>query len=245
VSAPPPILEVTDLVVTFGGVRAVDGVTFSVARDELHGLIGPNGAGKTTTIDALTGFVSHRGRIQFEGDALDGLPAHERARAGVARTFQSLELFDDLTVRENCQVGPSRGNRENDVDAALDLFDLGSVAERTPSELSLGHRKLVAVARALASKPRLLLLDEPAAGLDSAESQLLGRHLRAVVESGVTVLLVDHDMGLVLGVCDHVTVLDFGRVLASGPPSEVRADREVIDAYLGAQTHGDPAATTA
>jgi branched-chain amino acid transport system ATP-binding protein len=245
VSARPPILDVTDLVVSFGGVRAVDGVTFSVAPGQLHGLIGPNGAGKTTTIDALTGFVSHRGRIQFEGRALDGLPAHERARAGVARTFQSLELFDDLTVRENCQVGPNRGNRESDVEGALDLFDLRSVGERTPSELSLGHRKLVAVARALASKPRLLLLDEPAAGLDSAESRLFGQHLRAVVESGVTVLLVDHDMGLVLGVCDHVTVLDFGRVLASGPPSEVRADREVIDAYLGAQRHGDPAATTA
>jgi ABC-type branched-subunit amino acid transport system ATPase component len=230
------LLEVTDLVVSFGGVRAVDGVSFSVAAGEMHGLIGPNGAGKTSTIDALTGFVPHRGRISFEGRTIDDLPAHERSRAGLTRTFQSLELFDDLTVRENCQVGPRRGAPAEDIDRVLDLFDLTPFADRTPPELSLGHRKLVAVARALASRPRLLLLDEPAAGLDSTDSLLLGEHLRSVIDVGVTVLLVDHDMGLVLGVCDHVTVLDFGRVLASGTPDEIRSNSEVIDAYLGAGT---------
>jgi branched-chain amino acid transport system ATP-binding protein len=246
-----PLLAASDLVVTFGGVRAVDGVTFAVAPGELHGLIGPNGAGKTTTLDALTGFVDHAGRIDFDGQDVTDLAPHARARAGLARTFQSLELFDDLTVHENCQIATlptgvrpllrdllrRPGPTSSDVEWALDLFDLGEVAERRPDELSLGHRKLVAVARALAARPRLLLLDEPAAGLDSDESAVLGAHLRAVVNEGVTVVLVDHDMGLVLGVCDRVTVLDFGRVLATGSAEQIRSDTAVIDAYLGAR-HG-------
>jgi ABC-type branched-subunit amino acid transport system ATPase component len=229
-----PILEVDDLVVAFGGVRAVDGVSFEVRPGRLHGLIGPNGAGKTTTIDALTGFVAHRGQVRFRGRDLAGFAAHQRARAGLGRTFQSLELFDDLSVRENCQVGA--GGPAPSVDRALDLLGLATVADRLPRELPLGHRKLVAVARALARRPQLVLLDEPAAGLDSDESAQLGHHLRAVVDQeGITVLLVDHDMGLVLGVCDRVTVLDFGRVLAEGTPEDVRSNHEVIDAYLGAR----------
>ena len=236
----PAILQVVELVVAFGGVRAVDGASFEVAAGELHGLIGPNGAGKTTTIDALTGFVGHRGCVRFEGHDLQGLSPHERARAGLARTFQSLELFDDLTVRENCHVGPQRTSTAT-VDRALDLLGLRSVAGRLPRELPLGHRKLVGVARALALGPRLVLLDEPAAGLDSDESTQLGEHLRAVAGDGVTVLLVDHDMGLVLGICDRVTVLDFGRVLAAGTPQQIRSDVAVIDAYLGARH--DTAAT--
>ncbi len=225
-AAAEPLLWVSDLSVTFGGVRAVSEVSFEVASESLHGLIGPNGAGKTTTLDALTGFVPHEGRVAFDGRDITALSPHDRARAGLVRTFQSLELFDDLTVRENCLVGGS--------DAPLDGLGLGDLADRLPRELSLGHRKLVALARALSSSPRLVLLDEPAAGLDSDESAQLGERLRAIVADGVTIVLIDHDMGLVLGVCDHVTVLDSGRVLASGSPSEIRGNPEVIDAYLGA-----------
>jgi branched-chain amino acid transport system ATP-binding protein len=225
------LLQVRDLRVSFGVVRAVDGVSFEVARGALHGLIGPNGAGKTTTIDALTGFVAHQGRVVFDGVDLGGLAPHDRARAGLVRTFQSLELFDDLTVRENCMVAGS--------DAALDALGITALADRVPRELSLGQRKLVVLARALAGEPRLLVLDEPAAGLDSTESAALGERLLTIATGGVTILLVDHDMGLVLGVCDEVTVLDFGRVLASGSAAAIRADARVIDAYLGAARVGE------
>lgn len=228
----PALLSVRDLTVRFGGVRAVDGISFDVREHQLHGLIGPNGAGKTTTLDALTGFVSGEGRVLFDGHDLGGLAPHQRARLGLVRTFQSLELFDDLTVRENCLVAGS--------DHPLDQLGLRDFAERRPTELSLGHRKLVAVARALASSPRLLLLDEPAAGLDTAESAVFGDALRSLVDGGTTVLLIDHDMGLVLGVSDHVTVLDFGRVIANGTPAEIRSDSTVIDAYLGAATSTKP-----
>jgi branched-chain amino acid transport system ATP-binding protein len=228
------LLRVNDLTVSFGGVRAVDAVSFDVDAGSLHGLIGPNGAGKTTTLDALTGFVPHAGRVEFDGRDLGHLAPHERAGAGLVRTFQSLELFDDLTVRENCLVAGT--------DAPLNDLGLVDLADRLPRELSLGHRKLVALARALAAEPRMVLLDEPAAGLDSDEAAQLAERLRAVVAGGVTILLIDHDMGLVLGVCDHVTVLDFGRVLAAGRPGEIRADSKVIDAYLGAATSpGGPA----
>ncbi len=225
------LLDVQGLDVRFGGVHAVAEVDLAVAPGELVGLIGPNGAGKTTVIDALTGFVPARGTVHFDGRALDGQAPHHRSRAGLVRTWQSLELFDDLTVAENLSVAGGEGGAVDDALAAMGLDD---VADRLPTQLSQGRRKLVGVARALASGPLLLLLDEPAAGLDSDESQALGRRIRQLADDGLAVLLVDHDMALVLGVSDRVVVLDRGRIIADGTPDDVRADDGVVAAYLGA-----------
>src|SRR5581483_1734886 len=231
------VLEATGISVSFGGVHAV----------VLVGLIGPNGAGKTTFIDAITGFVRYRGRVVLDGRDLTRLPPHARARLGLARTWQSIELFDDLSVRENLLVAshrpsvwrtigetlsrPDAGTGE--IGPALELLGLEEVADEMPTELSQGQRKLVGIARALATRPRLVCLDEPAAGLDTHESAELGRRLRVLADSGQAMLLVDHDMGLVLGICDEVTVLEFGKVIARGPAEAVRRDEAVITAYLG------------
>jgi branched-chain amino acid transport system ATP-binding protein len=243
------LLEVDHLRVAFGGVVAVDDVSFHVDEGTVVGFIGPNGAGKTTCIEALTGYLPHAtGRVVFDGHDLRSMAPHRRARLGLVRTFQAVELFDDLTVRENLRaaanrrtwwqslgdlVAPRWHDDESTIEAALELLGLTDVADELPTQLPQGRRKLVGVARALACQPRLLLLDEPAAGLDTTESLELGQRLRAVVDSGVTVLLVDHDMGLVLGVCDRVVVLDFGKVIASGSPVDIRDDAAVVAAYLG------------
>jgi branched-chain amino acid transport system ATP-binding protein len=241
------VLSARGISVSFGGLRAVDEVELDVSEGQLVGLIGPNGAGKTTFIDAISGFVPYRGRVELDGRALDGLPAHTRARHGLARTWQSIELFDDLSVRENLAVASYRPSRWKAVlevvsrpvtsttaaDAALELLGLGPLADAMPTDLSQGQRKLVGIARALAAEPRLVCLDEPAAGLDTRESEELARHLRGVVDAGTPMLLVDHDMGLVLGVSDYVVVLEFGRVIAHGPPEVVRRDPQVVKAYLG------------
>ena len=251
------LLDVRDVTVQFGGLRAVDRVSLTVESGSLVGLIGPNGAGKTTFIDALTGFVAGSGEVHFEGQRVDGLPPHRRVGMGLARTFQSLELFEDLSVRDNLLVSadpgrwwsvfadavhPARQVAADVVDHALELVGLSGHADRLPTELSLGQRKLVAVARALASEPRLLLLDEPAAGLDSDESLAFGRQLRRLVDAGTTIFLIDHDMGLVLGVCDQIHVLDFGSLIASGTPAQIRRDERVVSAYLGEQAGSDDVA---
>ncbi|HUW01205.1 MAG TPA: ABC transporter ATP-binding protein [Acidimicrobiales bacterium] len=247
------LLEVEDLLVAFGGVHALDGVDLTVARGSITGLIGPNGAGKTTLIDAVTGFVSPtRGSIRFAGRDVTGLAPSRRAELGLVRTFQSLELFEDLGVGDNLRVAaepePWWGilveaigrdvstTVEADISWALGLMGLDHVGEALPSELSHGQRRLVSVARALAARPELLLLDEPAAGLDTTETELLGEHLGLLPDAGVTMLLIDHDMGLVLDICTHLHVLDFGHVIATGSPEEVRTDPAVIAAYLGAPT---------
>ena len=241
------MLSARNISVSFGGVHAVIDVDLDVEPGELVGLIGPNGAGKTTFVDAVTGFVPHRGTVALNGSDVTGTSPHDRARRGIARTWQAIELFDDLTVRENLTVAAHHPSfvstlkevftrplgRTREVDEALEVFGLAPLAEATPSELTQGQRKLVAVARALAARPRLLCLDEPAAGLDARESLTFGRHLREIVDRGTPILLIDHDMGLVLGISDRVVVLEFGKVIAVGTPSAVRADPRVVAAYLG------------
>jgi branched-chain amino acid transport system ATP-binding protein len=242
------LLEVHDLTVRHGGLVALDEVTLDVRAGQVVGLIGPNGAGKTTFIDTITGFTAPaRGHLRFRGRDITHAAPHHRSRAGLVRTFQSLELFDDLTVLDNLLVAadtPSwwstitdalwpKAHDTRETRAVLDLLDLAPHAHRLPSELSNGERHLVALGRALVSSPELLLLDEPAAGLDPRETDELAERLRTLPELGTTVLVVDHDMSLILGVCDEVHVLDFGRVVASGPPAQVRTDPTVIAAYLG------------
>jgi len=250
------LLETTDLTVTYGGLNANDKVNLRCEAGMVTGLIGPNGAGKTTFIDAVTGFTApSSGDVQFIGHDLSAMTPDQRAHLGLSRTFQSLELFEDLSVRDNLMVAaerpkwwsfvqdiflPERGSipYHEQVDWALSTMNLHDLADELPSDLSHGQRKLVGVARALAAKPQLVLLDEPAAGLDTAESQLLGGHLRELLKEDISVFLIDHDMGLVLNVCDYIYVLDFGEIIAEGTPTEVRANPAVIGAYLG-ETAGE------
>jgi branched-chain amino acid transport system ATP-binding protein len=228
------VLKVSDLSVSFGGVRAVREVSLEVRDGELVGLIGPNGAGKTTLVDALTGFVPFSGRVELHGADVSRMPPHERARGGLARTWQSTELFDDLDVTENLTVAmPGESAAADRAGHVLGLVGMGWAAGAMPSSLSAGQRKLVGVGRALAARPHLLCLDEPAAGLDTAESAELGETLRDLADQGQSVLLIEHDMGLVMSICDRVVVLEFGQVIADGPPGVVRADPRVVAAYLG------------
>ena len=245
------LLETKGLTVTFGGLNANDNVDIEVEKGSFVGLIGPNGAGKTTFIDAITGFVpTSAGSADFNGHDLSDLKPHERAQLGLVRTFQSLELFEDLSVRDNLLVAAhpttwytlaldvfrlrqSNKEIEERIDWALEVAGLTGLEEELPTDLPHGQRKLVGVARALAAQPNLVLLDEPAAGLDTAESNALGAHLRGLLDHDVTVFLIDHDMGLVLSVCDFIYVMDFGKIIASGTPEEVRSNPEVIAAYLG------------
>jgi branched-chain amino acid transport system ATP-binding protein len=238
------VLTARGVSVSFGGVHALVDVDLDVGEGQLVGLIGPNGAGKTTFIDAITGFVRCRGRVELDGRDLTDLPPHTRGRLGLARTWQSIELFDDLSVRENLTVVAATRTAEE----TLESLGLEQFADAMPSELSQAQRKVVGLARALVTGPRLLCMDEPAAGLDVNESEELGRRLRAMVDGGAAMLLVDHDMGLVLGISDHVVALEFGQVIAAGTPDAVRRDPKVVTAYLGraaAEVAGATAATDA
>jgi ABC-type branched-subunit amino acid transport system ATPase component/branched-subunit amino acid ABC-type transport system permease component len=247
----PRSLEIQDVTVRFGGVIALRNVGLEVHPGEIAGLIGPNGAGKSTLIDSVTGFVrTDKGSaITLDGRRIDRLPAHRRARAGLSRSFQSLELFDDVTVLDNlrtaCEprvswrwvtdlVWPRNRPLTPVALAAVREFGLEPHLHDQPENLSYGRRRLVAIARALAAGPSVLLLDEPAAGLDQHESAELGRLIRKLADEwGIGILIIEHDMAVVMAICDRVTVLDFGRVIASGSPTEIRQDPAVIAAYLG------------
>ncbi|GAA1795910.1 hypothetical protein GCM10009795_046710 [Nocardioides hankookensis] len=241
-------LRTDGLSVRYGGNLALDSVDLRIGEGELVGLIGPNGAGKTTYIDAVTGFTKSTGQVWVDEEELTSSKPHQRVNRGLGRTWQGAELYADLTVRENLEVGggshslfsllrevvTGRQSPPRAVDDVSDLLGITDILDRQPEDLSQGQRKSVDVGRALAAGSRVLCLDEPAAGLDSAESQQLGATLRQVVADGTSLLLVDHDMGLVLSVCDRIYVLDLGRVIAEGTPDEIRNSPAVIEAYLGA-----------
>ncbi|HTR70057.1 MAG TPA: branched-chain amino acid ABC transporter permease/ATP-binding protein [Mycobacteriales bacterium] len=243
-------LSVREVEVHYGGVAAVSKVGFDVPAGSITGLIGPNGAGKTTLLDAISGFVGCRGQILLAGTEIGQLPAHVRAERGLGRTFQSIELYDDLTVAENVAVGQAAaGHHDHDsarqaLARTLGILGLTEQADRPASELSQGTRQLVSIARAVAGEPAVLLLDEPAAGLDSTESRWLGGRLRDLRDTGMAILLVDHDLELVLTLCDTVQVLDFGQLIASGTPAETRADPRVRAAYIGTERHQRPPTPT-
>jgi branched-chain amino acid transport system ATP-binding protein len=257
------MLRVRDVSVRFGGIVALDGVSLDLNRGEILGLIGPNGAGKTTLFNCISGVITpDRGSMFFDSRSLKFAPPHQRARMGIARTFQNLQLWGSMTVQENLTVPmDALGGRNTFSDALhlpfstyaerasseraraiLHVLDLGRHARTLAADLPAGIQRRVEIARALATKPSLILLDEPAAGLDGPETTRLGELLQAVRERfHVSMLLVDHDMSLVMRVCDYVYVLDFGKVLAKGRPAAIRDDPKVIAAYLGEESKKEPA----
>ncbi len=250
-----PMLQVTDLSISFGGLRAVDDFNLTINKGELYGLIGPNGAGKTTAFNLLTGvYKPDQGKILLDGNDITGKPTVDINKAGIARTFQNIRLFKDLSVLDNVKVGlhnrfeystatgilrlPKYFKTEKIMNEEalklLKVFDLDKEADYKASNLPYGKQRKLEIARALATKPKLLLLDEPAAGMNPNETQELMDTISFVrKEFDMTILLIEHDMRLVSGICERLTVLNFGRVLAEGPTSEVLNNPEVITAYLG------------
>ena len=244
-----PLLRTEGLTVRFGGLTAVDDVALEVGRGEVVGLIGPNGAGKTTTFGAVLGSVAAAdGRVHLDGNDVTTWSTPRRARLGVARTFQKLEVFGSMTVRENLSfateaahlggrplrlLSRAAGRDEAFVDEVLDRLHLRDVADEAAASLPTGTARFLELGRALCARPRLLLLDEPSSGLDPAETRAFGDQIRHVAATGVGVLLVEHDMALVTDVCERLYVLDFGRLIASGPTDEVVRSDAVRTAYLG------------
>jgi len=250
----PGLLQVDQLERAFGGVKAVDAASFAVRPGQVHGLIGPNGAGKTTVINLISGLLAPSGgEIVLEGRPIHGLSPHGIAALGVARTFQNIRLFPELTARDNVLVGqhlrrqPSllarmlllRSARQEERQAAgraaglLEQVGLAARVAEKARNLSYGEQRRVEIARALASEPRLLLLDEPTAGMNPVEVQAVAALIRQVARGGRSVLLVEHNVRLVMDVCHRITVLNFGKVIAEGTPAEVSKDAAVIAAYLG------------
>ncbi len=258
------VLQAERLAIGFGGVRAVDGVTLAIESGQVFSIIGPNGSGKTTLFNLISGiYVPNDGIIRLAGETVTGLAPEALARRGLSRTFQNLQIFFRMSVLENVMVGrhrhertgiladmlhwPSvkRQNRETQMAAlaALVRVGLADVVERPASSLSYGALKRLEIARALASEPRVLLLDEPAAGCNPVETQEIDRVIRSIAKDGVTVVLVEHDMRLVMNISDRVHVLSQGKTLTEGTPEQVRSNADVIEAYLG--VHGSQEAARA
>jgi branched-chain amino acid transport system permease protein len=248
------ILRLQDITRSFGGVRALDGVSLSVTRGEIHGLIGPNGAGKTTLINVLSGLIPpSSGEVYFTDKPIQGIPAHCVAELGMVRTFQNIRLFPALSCLENVIAGqhltarrpllprlfclPSARREEKKYrDEAMELLSrvgLGHRAETLAKNLSYGERRRLEIARALASNPRMLLLDEPVAGMRQRGLRLVSDFIRSLAQDGITILLIEHNMAFVMQLCSRITVLNFGRVITTGTPEEVALHPQVIEAYLG------------
>lgn len=253
-----PVLQIEQVSMRFGGVLALDDVSLNITPGHVHGLIGPNGAGKTTFFNVITGlYQAEQGRFLLDGVAYRPTQVHKVAQAGIARTFQNIRLFKGMTVLENVMVGRhvrthnglwaalTRHRRARDEeretrDTAQELLDyvgIGQWADSPADSLSYGHQRRLEIARALATEPRLLALDEPAAGMNATEKLQLRSLLERIRDDGHTVLLIEHDVKLVMGICDRISVLDYGRVIAEGAPEVVRRHPAVIQAYLGGGAH--------
>ena len=236
------LLEARDVTVRFGGKAALSQTSIDVERGMITGLIGPNGAGKTTLFNVVCGLLTPQGgHVVLDGSDVTRAPPHRRARLGLARTFQRLELFTSLTVRDNIRVGGDirnhwsrrRADSTDEAERIIELTGLGPIADREVSEIPTGRARVVELARALMTRPSVLLLDEPAAGQTERETEEFGALLRRLAADGLAVCLVEHDMTLVMDVCETINVLDYGRTIAVGPPAQVRNDPAVIEAYLG------------